>query len=123
MSGGSLSDYKEYNLTLIRDNIIEVIEKNKVERTYHEKWDYDNEGKLYEWAKYIYDFSEKTIEEFKKAVEYLNLAYIYAHRIDWLLSGDDGEEAFHERLKEDLEKINKCVKTNIQHGEGDNREE
>ena len=23
--------------------------------------------------------------------------------IDWLLSGDDGEEEFHQRLKEDLE--------------------
>jgi hypothetical protein len=26
-------------------------------------------------------------------------------RIDWLLSGDDGEESFIERLKEDLEKL------------------
>lgn len=27
-------------------------------------------------------------------------------RIDWLIAGDDGEETFHRRLKEDLEKNN-----------------
>lgn len=29
-------------------------------------------------------------------------AQVYAQRIDWLLSGDDGEDNFHLRLKEDL---------------------
>ena len=33
----------------------------------------------------------------------IRVAEIYAQRADWLLSGDDGEEEFHERLKEDLE--------------------
>jgi hypothetical protein len=33
------------------------------------------------------------------------MAEIYAQRIDWLLSGDDGEDSFRERLKEDLEKL------------------
>ena len=35
----------------------------------------------------------------------LKQAEIYAQRIDWLLSGDDGEESFHERLKEELEEL------------------
>lgn len=43
-----------------------------------------------------------TIMEFRKGVIYLKLAEIYAQRIDWLVSGDDGEEAFHKRLKEEL---------------------
>jgi len=47
------------------------------------------------------EYSEETIEEFENALWYLNNAYIYAHRIDYLLSGDDGEETFHKRLKED----------------------
>lgn len=51
------------------------------------------------------DFSEKTLAEFKKAVHILKQAEIYAQRIDWLLSGDDGEETFHKRLKEELEKL------------------
>lgn len=52
-----------------------------------------------------YGYSKETIKEFKKAVKYLKKAQIYAQRIDWLLSGDDGEETFHKRLKEDLEKL------------------
>lgn len=49
-----------------------------------------------------YGYSPETLEEFKKAVILLREAYIYVHRIDWLISGDDGEVTFHERLKEDL---------------------
>lgn len=44
------------------------------------------------------------IEKFKEGVEFLRKAQIYAHRIDYLLSSDDGEESFLERLKEELEK-------------------
>ena len=51
------------------------------------------------------EFSEETLAEFKKAVHILKQAEIYAQRIDWLLSGDDGEETFHERLKEELKKL------------------
>ena len=50
-------------------------------------------------------FSEDTMQEFKLAVWYLKQALVYTQRIDWLLSGDDGEETFHERLKKDLEKL------------------
>ena len=32
----------------------------------------------------------------------LKLANIYLHRIDWLLSGDDGEDSFHSRLQQEL---------------------
>ena len=45
------------------------------------------------------------IIELKIGVEKLKEAYVYAQRIDWLLSGDDGEETFIERLKEDLDKL------------------
>jgi hypothetical protein len=45
------------------------------------------------------------VEEFKNAAKYLRIAYVYAQRVDWLISGDDGEESFLERLKEELEKL------------------
>ena len=32
-------------------------------------------------------------------------AYLYVQRIDWLVSGDDSEDGFHERLKEDLSEV------------------
>jgi len=47
-------------------------------------------------------FSPETIEEFEKAVKVLKLGYVYAQRIDWLLSGDDGEDSFHKRLQAQL---------------------
>ncbi len=57
--------------------------------------------------KIVVDYSTETIREFKKAVALLRKAAIYVQRIDWLLSDDDGEENFHERLKEELDALKK----------------
>ncbi len=35
----------------------------------------------------------------------LRKAEIYAQRIDWYLAGDDGEESFMERLKDELDAL------------------
>ena len=43
----------------------------------------------------------------KRAVYVLRMAYIYAQRIDWMLSGDDGEESLAERLAEELDELRK----------------
>ena len=53
----------------------------------------------------LYEYSKETIKEFKKGLAILRKAYVYAQRIDWLLSGDDKEESFHERLKEELDNL------------------
>lgn len=50
-------------------------------------------------------YTKKTIAEFKKGIKAIRNALVYLHAIDYLLSGDDGEESFHARLKEDLEKL------------------
>jgi hypothetical protein len=47
-------------------------------------------------------YKPETIDAFRLGVELIEMAYIYAQRIDWLLSGDDGEDDFHERLKDEL---------------------
>lgn len=49
-------------------------------------------------------YEENTIKEFKEAYKLLKKAAVYVERIDYLLSGDDGEDNFHERLAEDLGK-------------------
>ena len=54
----------------------------------------------------LYEYSPETILEMKKGLEILRKAYIYAQRIDWLLSGDDGEDSFHRRLKKELSALN-----------------
>ena len=53
----------------------------------------------------LYEYSKETIKEFKKGLAILRKAYVYAQRIDWLLSADDGEESFHRKLKEDLDNL------------------
>ena len=62
---------------------------------------YDEDGEEI----YYQDYEPETIEEFRKAIKVLREAAVYAQRIDWLLSGDDGEETFHKRLKEELGKL------------------
>ena len=49
-----------------------------------------------------YEYPEEVIEQFKKAAEAVRIAQIYIQRMDWLLSGDDGEESFLRRLNEEL---------------------
>ena len=56
-----------------------------------------------EWTNY----RPETWVEFTKALYFLCKAAAYLQRVDWLLSGDDGEDRFHERLKEDLEHLEK----------------
>jgi hypothetical protein len=59
-----------------------------------------------EWGNNIGNrFSRETINEFEKAVTALKTAYVYAQRIDWLLSGDDGEDSFHIRLQAQLKEL------------------
>ena len=88
MSGGRF-DYLQYRFTEIVDAIEQEIRDNNAEPRPKDWFEPNN-------------FSEKTIEEFKKGIEYIKKAQIYAQRIDWLLSGDDGEDTFNERLLDDL---------------------
>ena len=37
----------------------------------------------------------------------MRIAEIYATRVDWMMSGDDSEESFRERIKEDLAEFEK----------------
>ena len=90
MSGGYF-DGKQYQLNRLADELQELIDK------IGEKDEYG----------YCYEFTDETIAEFKKALEMLRTASIYVQRIDWLVSGDDGEETFHERLKEELNNLKK----------------
>ena len=52
-------------------------------------------------------WTPETLLEFQNAVNYLKLAQIYSRRVEWLLSGDDGEDSFIKRLKEELEENKK----------------
>jgi isocitrate dehydrogenase kinase/phosphatase len=110
MSGGRF-DFDQYKIGHIAEIIERQIEDNdrpktkqelKVESWYNDDW-YEQYPE--DLSHYIY--SDDVIEKFKEAVIILRKAEIYAHRIDWLLTGDVGDESFLKRLEEDLEKLNK----------------
>ena len=75
MSGGSFG-HEEYKISYIADEINEVIEKG--------------------------EYSNEINEKLKEAVRVLKIAKIYAHRVDYLFSGDDSEESFLRRLEYEL---------------------
>ena len=104
MSGGHF-DYLQFRLSEIVESIKDEIYNNN--RPPHKepsnRWEEeDNEI----WEKNgCRTWSKETIEEFQKAIYYLRRAEAYATRVDWLLSGDDGEKSFHRRLKNDIQEI------------------
>lgn len=90
MSGGHF-DYNQYKIEYIADEVEQMIYSNDSQE--RDEWG-DPKG---------YGFSAETVVEFRKALYYLKMAQIYTQRIDWLVSGDDSEESFHQRLEKDLE--------------------
>jgi hypothetical protein len=88
MSGGTFS-HQDWNIGNIAEQIDEMIYTN--DRT-------DGCG-------YCRGYSQKTLDVFKATSDLLKRARVMVHRIDWLVAGDDGEDNFHERLDDDLDKL------------------
>ena len=82
MSGGAFN-HEDYHIHGIGEQISELIRDNEERGEYR----------------------EETMMRFREAVELLRRASVMVHRIDWLVSGDDGEDTFHRRLREDLERL------------------
>ena len=109
MSGGHWQ-YIQHRFTDVAEDIDELIEKNgkpKSEKELKEESWYDPDW----YEKYPedlnhYEYNDQVIEQFKKASQAIKIAQVYIQRVDWLLSGDDGEESFLRRIEEDLEKLN-----------------
>lgn len=55
----------------------------------------------------VLELSGETINAMKEAYRQMRIAEIYATRVDWMMSGDDSEESFRERIKEDLAEFEK----------------
>ncbi len=89
MSGGHF-DYKQYSLEHMAEEIQTIIENN------------DSTEKNQYGDRIGSGFTPQTIQEMHKAAAFLRIAYIFAQRVDWLVSGDDGEDTFHRRLHKDL---------------------
>ena len=101
MRGGHF-DYYQYHIREIAESIQEEL---------------DQQGQIIPKSSLIYGYSDqeqifyekyspKVQERFIEAVKALKTAYVYAQRIDWFLSGDDGEESFLKRLEDELKELN-----------------
>lgn len=89
MSGGHF-DYQQRCINYIADEVEHMIESND-DATLNEWGDPKGRG-----------YTPQTIARFREGLRVLRLAAIYAQRIDWLVSGDDGEDSFHRRLAKEL---------------------
>ena len=90
MSGGRFG-YSQHRLTVMVEEIEMVIQNNDVK----DEWGYAD------------NFSEETLQEFRNGIAALKRAYVYAQRIDWLVSGDDSEPYFHARLQQELKELDR----------------
>ena len=89
MSGGHFN-YDQYKIGQIADMVEQLVISN-------------SSTELNIWGDSIgLGYTEATISEFRTALRMLRRAEIYAQRIDWLVSCDDGEDSFHKRLAHDL---------------------
>ena len=113
MSGGYY-EYAQYHINDIANAIEEYIngyslDEEDINDYIKSRWLEDKEKEYIRKNKHTkpnpFDYNKETIKELKKGLAILRKAYIYAQRIDWLLSGDDGEESFHKRLKEELDNL------------------
>ena len=107
MSGGAF-DYNQYKIGYIADQIEVTVIKNGAEKTPEEiknDWHNDEWYEKYPEDKFHYKYPDEVIEKMKEAVKALKIAQVYAQRVDWLFSGDDGEESFLSRLEEELKKL------------------
>ncbi len=88
MSGGHFN-YDQYKLGRIADEIEYLVETNDCED-------------LNEWGHTIgRHYPPAIINRLKRAVETLKKGQAMAQRIDWLVSGDDGEDNFLRRWEEE----------------------
>ena len=94
MSGGHFN-YKQYELGQMADEIEQIILDNDSEEVNEYG---DRKG---------YGYSPETILAFEYARTALLQAQIYVQRIDWLVSGDDGEDSFHRRLEADFDALDR----------------
>lgn len=114
MSGGHF-DYKQWHIQDIADEIESISKKIGKEKTRAEimdSWRFNHIESIPEFLErypeeafhYPHLNNENIKDKFKFAVYVLRLGYIYAQRIDWLLSGDDGNESFIRRLDEEIKR-------------------
>ena len=102
MSGGAF-EYNQYKIRQIWEEIQQELDKQGQEKDFS-PWEKEYYEK-YPEQRFEEIYREDVQQIFKDGIEALKKAEIYAQRIDWFLSGDDGDDSLVSRLKSDLEKL------------------
>jgi hypothetical protein len=89
MSGGYFN-YAQYRINDIAVEIDELIKSNDNKTLDEFGWEEGN------------NYFPAIIEKFKEAAHTLRQAQEMAQRVDWLMSGDDGEDSFLRRWDEEV---------------------
>ena len=103
-----------YTLYSVRE-YIDFWRKEPLSGRLPEVWDSDEHGFriatnqeiLEHNAEHVFDFDDEEVEIFRRGAKAVKTAQVYLQRIDWFLSGDDGDESFKKRLAEELAEIEK----------------
>ncbi len=112
MSGGHF-DYQQYRIDAIAEEIFDEIRKNEEgydDYSYEESYGFGEKETITEKPEGWQRYPDEIIKKFKEGYRMCRIAKAYVQRIDWLISGDDGEGCFHKRLKEDLAEIELKIK-------------
>jgi hypothetical protein len=106
MSGGHFN-YDQFRIGDIADEIQEELDNQGKKKEGEDLWGTRDYYEKYPEEKFYPVHPDDVQQKFKEAVRALRMAKIYTHRIDWYLSGDDGEESFIKRLAEDVREFNR----------------
>lgn len=122
MSGGYF-DYAQSRIDDIADRIEDYLyghelDESDVQDLIHDSFGDDDEPTEYainhrHTMPNCFGYRFQTLQQMKRAVKTLRKAAVYAQRADYLLSGDDSEEAFRERLRHDLDDLAKGRKVDF----------
>ena len=108
MSGGGHFEYYQSRIRDIYEQIQEELDIQGKEKPEDELRYFDKEYfEKHPEERFDIVYREDIQKIFEDGIEALKIAEIYAQRIDWFISGDDGEESLISRLKEDLDNLNK----------------
>lgn len=98
MSGGYF-DYKQYQINDLIDEMEHIVQNCDMEPALDKNgYNTCDNNSLKPYVKDTERFKKEVI----KVKKYLELSKIYVQRIDWFLSGDDGEDTFYKRLDDEM---------------------
>ena len=105
MSGGHFN-YDQFRIKSIAEEIQEYLDDMGKEKDDVDSFGMRDFYDKHPEERYNSVESEEVQEKMREAIKALKVAYIYAQRVDWYLSGDDGEENFLKRLEQELKDVN-----------------